>query len=134
MTIHWRRGASSGHDSAPSAVQTMNAGIARSSTASNRPATSAPVIVASNAARSRPSFDLRKNRARNASARSAAAIGPRSETAAIQSLLGHGLNVMPGSESFIEGSLFGANASHAARERVRTSDAMVIAAPIDQSQ
>src|SRR5438132_216743 len=45
--------------------------------------------------------------ARNARARSTVAARPRSEMQAIQSLLGHGFDVVPGSESLSDGSLRG---------------------------
>src|SRR3954449_13524705 len=92
---------------APIAANTISDGSASSSTASNRPATTAAASNASSVADASPSSASThvRNRAnadvnttRSARPRSVAATGPRSDRNAIQSLLGHGLNVIPGSD------------------------------------
>src|ERR1700752_2112791 len=76
-------------DSVPSAANTIIAGNGSSSTASNNPAPSAAATIAI-AAASRDFNAIQTS----AIAKTIAATAPRSETNAIQSLLGHGLNVM----------------------------------------
>src|SRR5205823_5236089 len=98
---------STGGTSAPANSQKNNVGTAISSTASNRPTTIVAVIVPmsinaavdrsrsiSLAPRRRSPIDLSTN-AINASARQAVARNPRSAMNATQSLLGHGLSVVP---------------------------------------
>src|SRR5579872_1975507 len=117
----WRRApspAASSSYSAPIAVHTSNEGNGRISTASNIPATTAAASVARSAAASRASLGSGAPTMRR-SAETAMAITmaiqrmavtkPRSDTIAIQSLLGHGLNVIPGTDGFIDGSLRGTN-------------------------
>src|SRR2546423_718418 len=99
-------------DSAPSEVQTSNAGAGNNNTASNNPATTAPTTVATSAVARRGSLDslrsLGMTQNTNANANKTAAHNPRSATNAVQSLLGHGLNVIPASDGFRDRSSAGA--------------------------